>query len=196
MDEIDGELGGTESSVPAAWRFSIDVVKQWEKTFFAAPVTVTRKVALRTAMIMSAKSGGAFSMLLRLVRTGFGGAAAPGTQYMSWIHEADFVRAIDFLIAHAEMDGVVNVCSPFPIPNQDFMRDLRDAWGSQFGFDATEWMLEIGAFLLRTETELILKSRRVVPRRLLEAGFEFEFPEWQAAADELVARFTRPEEQP
>jgi uncharacterized protein (TIGR01777 family) len=191
MDEIDGELGGNEAGLADTWRFSIDVAKSWEHIFFDSPTPWTRKVALRSAMTMSPANGNVFTVLLRLVRAGLGGAAEPGTQFVSWIHEADFVRAIDFLIAREEIEGAVNLSSPNPLPNAEFMRDLREAWGADFGIDMPPWMLEIGAFFLRTETELILKSRRVVPRRLLEAGFEFEFPEWSEAARNLVVRRRR-----
>jgi uncharacterized protein (TIGR01777 family) len=189
MDEYSGELGGDEPGVPETWRFSIDVARNWEKSFFDSPTPFTRKVALRSAMTMGPERGNVFDVLLRLVRLGLGGVAGSGEQYVSWIHEEDFVRAIDFLIEHEELDGAINVSSPCPIPNRDFMRDLRDAWGAQFGIDATNWMLEMGALVLRTETELILKSRRVVPRRLEEAGFEFEFAEWPLAAEDLVRRW-------
>jgi len=186
IDEIDGELGGNEPGLPDTWRFSIDVAKSWENAFFHAQTPMTRKVALRSAMTMSPVDGNVFSVLLRLVRMGLGGAAGPGTQFMSWIHEEDFLRAVDFLIEHDDFEGPVNLASPFPIPNQEFMRDLREAWGADFGIDSARWMLEAGAFFLRTETELILKSRRVVPRRLLEAGFEFLFPDWPEAARNLL----------
>jgi hypothetical protein len=186
MDEIEGELGGKEPGLPDTWRFSMDVARSWERAFFNAPTPATRKVALRSAMTMTPASGGVFSVLLRLVRMGLGGAAGSGTQYVSWIHEADFVHAVDFLIAHEELEGPVNLASPNPLPNSEFMRELREAWGADFGIDLNEWMIEIGAYVLRTESELILKSRRVVPRRLLEAGFEFTFPEWPEAVRNLL----------
>ncbi len=137
---------------------------------------------------MSPDRGGAFETLLNLVRVGLGGAASSGRQYVSWIHDSDFAAAIDFLIANPDLDGCINISSPQPLPNRDFMADLRRAYGAPIGLPATDWMLELGAFFLRTETELILKSRRVVPRRLLEAGFEFRFPEWSGAAADLVRR--------
>jgi hypothetical protein len=140
-------------------------------------------------MVMSAERGGAFEKLLRLVRLGFGGAAGSGEQFVSWVHESDFVRAIEYLIVGQDVDGVVNVAAPYPLPNRDFMRALREAWGIGFGLEAREWMLEFGAAFLRTETELILKSRQVVPGRLLERGFAFEFPEWPGAARDLVDRW-------
>jgi NAD dependent epimerase/dehydratase family enzyme len=108
---------------------------------------------------------------------------------VSWVHETDFVRAVGFLAASEGMDGAVNVAAPCPLVNRDFMAALREAWGSSFGLNSTERMLEFGALFLRTETELILKSRRVVPGKLLEQGFRFEFPEWPAAARELVGRW-------
>ncbi len=186
MDEFTGELGGQEAGAPSTWRFSIDVATSWEREFFAAATPRTRKIALRSAMTMSPDAGGIFDTLLRLVRIGLGGKAASGEQFISWVHETDFVRAIDFLVEHQTLDGCINICSPCPLPNQEFMRDLREAWGTRIGLPATRWMLEIGAFVLRTETELILKSRRVVPRRLLEAGFKFNFAEWPNAVADLV----------
>ena len=188
MDEENGELGWNEPGVPPEWRFSVDVANQWEEAFFAANTPRTRKVALRSAMVMSAEDGGAFEKLLRLVRLGLGGAAGSGEQFVSWVHESDFLRAVEFLAASEEMDGAVNIAAPCPLVNREFMAALRVAWGRSFGLNSTERMLEFAALFLRTETELILKSRRVVPGRLLERGFRFEFPEWQAAARELVRR--------
>jgi len=125
------------------------------------------------------------------VRFGLGGQAGLGNQYVSWVHEDDFVRALDYLIEHEEFEGPVNVASPNPVPNEEFMRTLRNVWGSRIGLPATNWMLEAGALFLRTETELILKSRRVVPGRLLKSGFEFQSPEWRFAAENLVGRWRR-----
>ena len=138
---------------------------------------------------MSPDKGGVLDTLLNLVRLGLGGAAGSGRQFMSWIHDADFAGAIEFLIAREDLDGCINVTSPNPVSNRDFMAGLRRAYGTRIGLPATTWMLEIGALLLRTETELILKSRRVVPRRLVEAGFDFQFPDWAPAALDLVQRW-------
>jgi len=137
-------------------------------------------------MTMSPDPGGIFDVLLRLVRFGLGGIIGSGKQYISWIHESDFIRAVEFLIAREELSGVVNLASPHPLPQSEFMRILRTAYGAPVGLPATEWMVAIGAWLLRTETELILKSRRVVPRRLTDAGFQFEFAEWTAASKSLL----------
>src|SRR5580692_466995 len=188
-DEASGRIGGDEPDVPADWHFSIEVAENWERAFFAAKTPHTRKIALRSAMTMSADRGSVFDELLRLVRFGLGGASGSGKQYVSWIHELDFAQAIDFLIANEDLDGPVNVASPAPLPNAEFMCALRQAWGIAVGLPATEWMLSIGALVIGTETELILKSRRVVPGRLLERGFQFTFPEWRAAAMDLVEKW-------
>jgi hypothetical protein len=184
-DEITGIIGGEEADAPDAWRFSIDVARAWEAAFNEAHALATRKVTLRSAMTMSADRGGVFDALLTLVRRGQGGRVGDGRQFMSWVHEHDFVCALRWLIAHDDVDGVVNIASPNPMPNDEFMRALREAWGTRVGLPTTRWMLEIGAMLLRTESELVLKSRRVVPRRLLERGFEFSYPHWPDAAREL-----------
>jgi uncharacterized protein len=189
MDEQTGEIGGNEPNAPAKWRFSIDVATSWETTFFDPVTPNTRKIALRSAAVMSPDRGGIFDKLLRLVRFGLGGTSASGMQFVSWIHDADFLGSIDYLIARDEIDGVVNISSPNPLRNREFMKALREAWGSRIGLPAASWMLEIGTFFLRSETELVLKSRRVIPGRLVEAGFQFQFPEWESAAQHLVRRW-------
>jgi len=191
MDEDTGEIGGGERDCPSTWRFSIDVATSWESAFFSAVTPHTRKIALRSAMTMSPDPGGIFAELLRLVRFGLGGTAGSGEQFVSWIHGADFIRSLEFLMAHEELDGPINVTAPNPLPNREFMRALRQAWGTRVGLPAPGPVLELGALLLGTETELILKSRRVVPGRLLRAGFEFRFPEWPKAAKDLVGRWQR-----
>jgi uncharacterized protein len=187
-DESSGILGGDEPNAPDAWRFSIDVARAWERAFEEARTDRTRKVALRSAMTLSPDAGGVFATLLGLTRCGLGGRAGDGRQFMSWVHDADFVAAIRWLIARDDVDGVVNVAAPRPLPNADFMRILREASGVAVGLPASRWMLEIGAVFLRTETELILKSRRVVPGRLLEHGFRFSYPDWHDAAADLCRR--------
>lgn len=189
MDEATGELGGNEPGAPDTWRFSIDVAKSWEQSFFDSPTPRTRRVALRSAMTMTPDPGGVFDMLAKLVRAGLGGSAGSGQQFVSWIHDWDFIRAVEFLIDRDDLAGVVNLSSPNPLPNAEFMCCLRRACGRRIGLPATRWMLEIGAVFLRTETELILKSRRVIPGRLMEAGFDFRFPEWSPAARDLAHRW-------
>jgi uncharacterized protein len=167
------------------------VASAWERTFDEAICPGTRKVALRSAMTLSPDPGGVFDTLLGLARRGLGGRAGDGRQFMSWIHDADFIATVRWLIEHDEIDGAVNVASPNPLPNGEFMRELRQACGSRFGLPLSMWMLEVGAFFMRTETELILKSRRVTPARLLEHGFEFRYPHWRDAARDLCERTSR-----
>jgi uncharacterized protein (TIGR01777 family) len=187
-DEVNGILGGDEPHAPDTWRFSIDVAKAWEQAANDAVTPRTRKVLLRSAMVMSPDRGGVFHVLLGLVRKGLGGTSGDGRQFVSWIHDRDFIRAVSWLIDH-DLAGAVNLAAPNPIPNAEFMRGLRTAWGGRFGLPATRWMLEIGAVFLRTESELVLKSRRVVPGRLLKSGFAFQFPTWPVAAADLCNRW-------
>ncbi|WP_035794539.1 epimerase [Kitasatospora mediocidica] len=190
-DEASGLIGGAEPDVPGYWSTSVDIAKAWERAQEAADTPHTRRIALRAAMIMSPDRGGVFDVLSRMARLGLGGPIAGGAQYVSWIHEDDLVRAVEFLIAREDIAGPVNLASPGPLPHRAFMRELRRAWGVPVGLPATRWMAELGAFALRTDTELLLKSRRVVPGRLLDAGFAFEQGEWPQAADDLVHRARR-----
>lgn len=188
-DEFTGIIGGSEPGVPSVWNFSIEVATAWEQALAEALTPRTRKVALRSAMTMSPGRGGIFDTLLGLVRKGLGGTCGDGRQYVSWLHEADFLAALDWIIARDHLSGAVNLAAPEPLPNAAFMRALRQAWGTRAGLPATKWMLELGAIFLRTETELILKSRRVVPGRLLQDGFKFQFPVWPAAVADLCKRW-------
>jgi uncharacterized protein len=187
-DEAHGILGGSEAA-PDSWRFSIDVAKSWEQAAEEVALPRTRRVLLRSAMTMSPDPGGIFDVLLGLVRWRLGGKAGDGRQFVSWIHERDFVRAVYWLIDRQDMSGPVNLAAPEPLPNAEFMRLLRAAWGVRLGLPAARWLLAVGAFFMRTETELVLKSRRVVPRRLLDSGFVFQFPTWGAAAEDLCQRW-------
>lgn len=187
-DDVTGIIGGDEPGAPDTWNFSIDVARSWEKATDEADTPATRKVLMRAAMIMGPERGGIFDTLLNIVRVGLGGTAASGRQYISWIHEQDFIRSVYWLIEHEELSGPVNLAAPNPLPNKEFMRILRRVWGMPIGLPAAEFMLEIGAFFMRTETELILKSRRVVPRRITESGFTFDLPEWEQAAEDLCTK--------
>jgi uncharacterized protein len=188
-DETTGILGGNEPDAPDSWRFSIDVATSWEKALNDEDTPRTRRVAMRSAMTMSPDRGGVFDVLLGLVRRRLGGRVGDGRQFVSWIHDLDFVRAVKWLIDRDDLSGPVNVSAPEPLPNADFMRALREAWGVRFGLPATRWMLELGTWALRTESELVLKSRRVVPGRLLASGFTFQFPTWPEAARDLCHRW-------
>ena len=188
-DEADGILGGFEPNAPDTWQFSIKVAKAWEAAANQFQLPHTRTVLLRSAMIMSPDKGGVFDTLLGLVRKGLGGTSGAGKQFVSWIHEQDFIRALDWVLDHPEIQGPINLSSPNPLPNKAFMKALRKAWGIPVGLPAFEWMLEIGAIFMRTETELVLKSRRVTPGILLKQGFQFRYPEWEMAAQELCKRW-------
>lgn len=184
-NETTGLVGGSESAAPDTWRFSIQVAQAWERALHEAATPKTRKVILRSAMTMSPDPGGVFATLRALVRCGLGGQVGDGHQFVSWIHELDFIRAIRWLIEHETMSGPINLAAPHPLPYTDFMQGLREACGVPFGLPAPVWMLEIGTWLLRTESELVLKSRRVVPGKLLESGFRFHYPDWPVAARHL-----------
>lgn len=187
-DEKNGILGGSEPNVPPEWRFSIEVAKAWERVFDDAWAPRTRKVKLRTAMVMSAHRGTAFHALVRHIRLGFG-RFGDGRQFVSWIHERDFVRAVEWLIVNDSVEGAVNLAAPSPLPMSEFLRDLASAAGRHVLLPVPKWLTEIGAWLWRTEPELVLKSRRVVPAKLLERGFTFAFPRWPDAARNLVSEW-------
>jgi uncharacterized protein (TIGR01777 family) len=194
MDEATGEMGGNEligkkRRAPDTWDFSVHLAKDWEAALFDTETPRTRKIALRSAITFSPTPGNAFQVFSNLVRAGLGGAQGNGRQFVSWIHETDFARAVEFLIDREELAGPINIAAPNPLPNREFMAALRDAWDRPNGLPAPAFAIEIGAFFLRTESELVLKSRRVVPGRLLDAGFEFEFPDWPQAAEDLVRQW-------
>lgn len=178
---------GTEDS----WAFSVEVASRWEQAVDKHPTPMTRTVKMRSSMVMSPDRGGVFDTLLGLVRWYLGGQAGDGRQFISWIHGDDFVRALDWIAAHKELSGPVNITAPEPMPNKDFMRHLRTAWGAAFGLPASRWMLEIGAFFMRSQTELVLKSRRVIPSKLADSGFEFHYEKWPEAAKDLCQRWRR-----
>jgi hypothetical protein len=195
MDEASGEYGGGEPisrwrRAPKKWDWIVDLVKCWEAEFFAPPMPRTRRIALRTSLVFS-PGVGVFAVLSRLARAGLGGTQGNGRQFVSWIHERDYARALEFLIAHEEIAGPVNLAAPEPLPNREFMRVLREAWDRPNGLPAPALLLALGMFFTRTETELVLKSRRVVPGRLLDAGFYFEFPAWPEAAADLVRQWRK-----
>jgi uncharacterized protein (TIGR01777 family) len=188
-DDRTGIIGGDETDAPADWRFSIDVARAWEKALDDAATPHTRKVKLRAAVVMTSAPGGIFALLRRHIRLGFG-RFGDGRQWMSWIHERDFLRAIDFLLEHDAIEGAVNVAAPNPVRNEEFTRELAQAMGRRLAIPSSGWVLRFGAWVMRTEPELVLKSRYVVPRRLLEAGFTFEYPHWRDAVRDLCGRWS------
>ncbi|WP_281637321.1 TIGR01777 family oxidoreductase [Flavobacterium marginilacus] len=177
MDETDGEIGND---------FSINVALSWEKAFFKTETPKTLKTALRTSIVLG-KNGGALVPLKTLAKFGFGGKQGKGNQFVSWIHEEDFANAIDFII-QKEIIDVINIVSPEPIRNADFMQKLRKAVGFPFGIPMNTFLLEIGSFFIRTEAELILKSRNVIPKRLLENGFQYKFENINNAFQNLLSK--------
>jgi|HubBroStandDraft_1064217.scaffolds.fasta_scaffold113215_2 uncharacterized protein (TIGR01777 family) len=194
MDEATGEIGGGEMisarrRAPKKWDATIELVKAWEAALYESTTPKTRRIAMRTSLVFSPAPGNIFAVLSNLVRFGLGGTQGNGRQYVSWMHEADYGRAVEFLIEHEDLEGPVNLASPNPVPNREFMAALRDAWDMPNGLPAPAPLIALGAIFLRTEPELVLKSRRVVPGKLMDAGFEFEFPEWAEAAADLVRKW-------
>lgn len=168
--------------------FSLEIIHAWEREFESAPTPHTRKAALRTSMVLGHGSNSVYPMLCRLAKMGLGGRMGSGQQFVSWLHERDFCRAIEWILTRGELEGPVNVCAPNPVTNEEMMRLFRQVVGMPIGLPAERWMLEIGAFFLRTETELILKSRRVLPGKLLGSGFTFDFPTLRSALDDLASK--------
>ena len=180
-----GEIRGTPE---AKDEFSIEVATAWERTFNEAKTPKTRKISMRAAMVFGTDNNSVFPMLRRLTRLGLGGKMGDGRQFVSWIHELDFCRAVEWLITHDAIGGVVNIAAPNPVTNAEMMKLFRQTSGMPVGLPATKWMMEIGAFFLRTETELIIKSRRVIPRQLTESGFLFQFPLLRSSLEALCKR--------
>lgn len=175
MDETTGEIGDD---------FSMNVAKAWEKAFFETETPKTLKTALRTSIVLG-KKGGAFVPIKNLAKMGFGGKQGKGNQFISWIHEIDFACALEFII-HNQMTGIMNIVSPTPTPNKVFMKTLCKKLKVPFSFTISTTMLELGAKIIGTETELVLKSRNVIPKRLVENGFEFKYSELEKAFEQLT----------
>ena len=183
MDEATGDIDLVEPGKPRdKWEFSVDVVNRWEAALFDAPTPDTRRIAMRLSMVFGSGKGGVYEAFRNIARFGLAGTQGQGNQYVSWLHVTDLLRMIDWCIENENLEGAINMCSPKPIPNREFLKALREASGARFGLPATWWMLEVGAFFMRTETELLLKSRRVMPGRLIESGFTFDHPNWSDAA--------------
>ena len=176
MTEKDGIVGDD---------FSTNICKKWEAEFFKENHLFTRKVALRIAIVLS-KKGGGFPKMSWLARLGFGGKQGIGNQLISWIHIDDFCRAIDFITENNEIDGVVNITAPKPVTNKFFMKELRSAMHIAIGIPLPRVLLEVGAFLISTETELLLKSRKVYPEKLLQNGFSFQYESISKSLVQLV----------
>ena len=176
MDEYTGEIGDD---------FSMNIAKAWEKEFFSCKISLTRKVALRTSIVLG-KGGGAFIPLKSLTKIGFGGKQGNGNQFVSWIHENDFAHAVEFIINN-KIENVINVVSPNPIRNKEFMKIIRKALKIPIGIPINKTMLEIGSRIIKTETELVLKSRNVIPKKLIELGFTFKYARLEKAISEIIS---------
>lgn len=182
--EVDGN---TEENGIIGEGFSVEVCKQWETCFFEQQTPTTRKVALRTAIVLG-KSGGVYVPLKRLAQFGLGGKMGKGNQFFSWIHVYDFCRAIDWCIQRESISGVINIAAPRPLINSEMQKELRTSLKLPFGIPQSKLLLEFGARLIKTETELVLKSRYVLPDKLLQSGFNFHFPAIKSCFDDLVKK--------
>ncbi|MGM0829784.1 MAG: TIGR01777 family oxidoreductase [Bacillota bacterium] len=177
MTEYDGEIGTG---------FSVEVAKDWEKAFFSYRLPATRQAALRMAIVLG-PGGGVMTPYRTLVRFGLGGVQGSGNQRFSWIHIEDVFRIMLFLMENKKLSGVFNCSSPDPVTNREFMAHLRRVMNKKIGLPTPKWMLEAGAMLIKTETELVLKSRWVIPERLETAGYEFKYDTMEKALGHILS---------
>lgn len=177
QDELTGEIG---------YGFSIEVCKQWEESFFSTQLAKTRKVALRMGIVFG-RADGAFPRLLNLVKLGLGGRQGDGEQYVSWVHEQDAALSTQWILENKDISGVVNCTAPNATKNTTLMKTMRDIYGVPLGLPCPTWMLTFGAWLIGTETELILKSRWVYPKQLEDSGFKFQYPTAAIAIRDLLS---------
>ncbi len=176
MTETQGVIGSG---------FSVEVAKKWEQTFFSFNLTHTRQVALRMAIVLGT-DGGALKPLKNLVKFGLGGKQGNGQQMFSWLHIEDLKSIILFIAENEQLNGVINCSTPYVVSNENLMKTLRESMQVKLGLPSPAWLLKIGAMLIRTETELILKSRWVYPERLINAGFSFQYPRLKEALTSLI----------
>ena len=176
MIETDGEIGTG---------FSVDVATNWEKSFFDFQLPNTRQIALRMAIILG-EGGGVMEPFVNLVRFGLGGKQGSGKQMFSWLHIEDLFNIILFLQKEKELSGVFNCSAPNPIDNATLMSSLRKTMKVNIGLPSPKWILKMGAVLIGTETELILKSRWVIPDRLTKVGYQFKFPFIDGALENIL----------
>jgi uncharacterized protein (TIGR01777 family) len=175
----------TESSGEIGTGFSVDVATNWEKSFFSFQLPKTRQVVLRMAIVLG-KDGGAVKPLMNLVRFGLGGKQGNGKQMFSWIHIEDLYNIILFIQSNKALQGAFNCSSPNPVDNKTLMKTFRQVMKVKIGLPSPAWLLEIGAVIINTETELILKSRWVVPEKLLNAGYTFKYPYLEDALKNIL----------
>ena len=184
-DEINGEIG--DKSVPSSWKKVVSLIQSWEGALHSSQTDNTRKIAVRCGVVMGLNPGGAFDIFLKLSRYGLGGKVGNGKQMISWIHAHDFVKSIKFLLTNNTIKGPVNLCSPYPVSQEEFMNTLRKTVGAKFGIPAPKWLIEFSSYLTGIDPELSLKSRYVVPKVLTDSQFPFDFPHWEDAAKDLFS---------
>lgn len=189
-DEETGKIG-EKPEMPRAWKKISELVQDWEKTFNSSKTEKTRKVLARCSVVMGLRKGTAFDILLQLTRWGLGGSIAGGKQIITWIHESDFVNSMKLVLKDSNITGPVNLCSPHPISQGEFMKILRDTVGVKFGIPATKWMVELSSYITQIDPELLLKSRYAVPKVLSDNKFNFQFPRWKEATEELFMRWKK-----
>ncbi len=188
-DKPNDEENGIIASHPDAKDvFSVHVAETWEKEFEKVNPSLTRKILMRTSFVYGAEHGGVYETLRKLVKLRFGGKMGDGKQYVSWIHSNDFCRSVQWLIENENAKGTYNICTPNPLPNKEIMRLIRKVLKVSMGINLSYWMLELGAFLIRTQTELIIKSRYVIPARLMAEGFQFAHPYFEEAIRDIESR--------
>jgi uncharacterized protein (TIGR01777 family) len=169
--------------------FSVDVCEEWEYAFNKWDTPKTRKVALRMGIVLG-RNDGVFPRLLNLVKLGMGGRQGDGRQYVAWVHEVDAARSTEWIADQPEATGIFNCTAPVPVKNNLLMCTIRSIYGIPFGLPAPKWFLQIGAAIIGTETELLVKSRWVLPTRLLDAGFRFQFEKLDNAVKDILKRKT------
>jgi hypothetical protein len=186
FDKPNDEATGLYGAHPDAKdKYSLEIADAWENAFTEVKLEKTRKIILRVSLVLGSEPGGIYEVLRSLVKFRLGGKMGTGKQLVSWIHSDDFCQAVDHFIKNQYSEGIYNICAPNPLSNNDMMKALRNELSVKIGLPAYEWMLEIGAFFIRTETELIIKSRYVIPSRLLEENFEFKYPLFDQAVHSI-----------
>ena len=187
-DEETGRIGESPD-IPVVWKNIVQLVRDWEEALYAPQTEYTRKVAVRCGVVMDLNPGGAFDIFAKLSRLGLGGPIAGGKQMVSWVHKSDFVSAIDFILQNDAIKGPVNLCSPHPISQGEFMKTLRETIGVKFGLPSAKWMIELSSYFIGIDSELSLKSRYVIPKVLMDHKYSFQFPDWKKAAEDLYSQW-------
>ena len=192
-DEETGHIGESPD-IPVVWKNIVQLVQDWEEALYSSQTDHTRKIAIRSGIVMDLSPGGAFDIFLKLSRFGLGGTIAGGKQMVSWVHKSDFINAINFLIQNDTITGPVNMCSPQPLSQAEFMKILRETAGVKWGLPATKWMIELSSYFIGIDSELSLKSRYAIPKVLMDNKYSFLFPDWPSAAKDLYTQWKEKKE--